>query len=207
MLNQISQVKRDKNKLFKQTVTLIENSNKIAENQLMIEKNFTELMKFKSIDNNRYKVNGFILMSILSTNFYYSKLEKLEQLIAVHMSLKDQENKFREQCKKDVTYLQKTCGDTKDCASIKEHSYVTEYDEFKQSINKIRLNLAKKNRACVLLTRQLDDVPRRFELTQYQRRFMELYNQGKEKLMFKKISKIRGTVFDLLRVPVEIILQ
>ncbi|XP_057323933.1 coiled-coil domain-containing protein 93 isoform X2 [Microplitis mediator] len=158
LLNQIPKVKRDKNKLFKQIETLIQNSNKISENQLIIEKNSTQLIKFKSIDNN-------------------SKLGKLEQLIAVHMSLKDQESKFREQCKKDVTYLQKTCGNTKDCASIKEQSYVTEYDEFKLSINKIRLNLAKKNRACVLLTRQLDDVPRRFELTQYQRRFMELYNQ------------------------------
>lgn len=119
---------------------------------------------------------------------YYSVIEKLEQLIAVHMSLKDQETKFREQCKKDLTYL-KTIYDTiENSASVTKQSHYKEYDEFKLSINKIRLTLAKKNRACVLLTRQLDNVPRRFELTQYQRRFMELYNQGKKERSIHRLK-------------------
>ena len=59
-----------------------------------------------------------------------------------------------------------------------EQSRVAEYHEVKEAINRTRLLLAKKNRAIASLTRQLDDVPGRSELTQYQRRFMELYNQG-----------------------------
>lgn len=42
----------------------------------------------------------------------------------------------------------------------------------------IRLQLAKKNRSIAALQRQLDEVPNRAELAQYQRRFLELYNQG-----------------------------
>lgn len=42
----------------------------------------------------------------------------------------------------------------------------------------MRLQLAKKNRAYVAINRQLDNIPDRTELAQYQRRFLELYNQG-----------------------------
>lgn len=42
----------------------------------------------------------------------------------------------------------------------------------------IRLQLAKKNRSIAALQRQIDEVPNRAELAQYQRRFLELYNQG-----------------------------
>lgn len=41
-----------------------------------------------------------------------------------------------------------------------------------------RLTLAKRNRVIAAYQRQLDDIPSRAELAQYQRRFLELYNQG-----------------------------
>ncbi|KAH0540211.1 coiled-coil domain-containing protein 93-like isoform X2 [Cotesia glomerata] len=157
-LNQVQKVKHDQSELLQKISRLIERIEKISENQSKIENNTSQLTNLKNFDNK-------------------SVIEKLEQLIAVHMSLKDQETKFREQCKKDLTYLQIICDTVENSASVTKQSHYKEYDEFKLSINKIRLTLAKKNRACVLLTRQLDDVPRRFELTQYQRRFMELYNQ------------------------------
>ena len=37
---------------------------------------------------------------------------------------------------------------------------------------------ARKNREIALLQRKIDEVPSRTELTQYQRRFIELYSQG-----------------------------
>ena len=37
---------------------------------------------------------------------------------------------------------------------------------------------ARKNREIALLQRKIDEVPSRTELAQYQRRFIELYNQG-----------------------------
>ena len=63
-------------------------------------------------------------------------------------------------------------------APMEEEDRVKEYEEQKEIITRVRLQLAKKNRIIASLTRQLDDVPGRSELTQYQRRFMELYNQG-----------------------------
>ena len=44
--------------------------------------------------------------------------------------------------------------------------------------------LAKRNRSIAALQRQLDEVPGRAELAQYQRRFLELYNQGKVIIMY-----------------------
>jgi hypothetical protein len=48
----------------------------------------------------------------------------------------------------------------------------------KLNLQGLRLQLAKKNRQSVAVQRQLDNVPDRTELSQYQRRFLELYNQG-----------------------------
>lgn len=49
----------------------------------------------------------------------------------------------------------------------------------KEKLQLVRLQLAKKNRAIVSIQRQIDNIPDRTELAQYQRRFLELYNQGK----------------------------
>lgn len=43
----------------------------------------------------------------------------------------------------------------------------------------MRRQLAKKTRQVEAMKRVIDDVPGRAELSQYQRRFIELYNQGK----------------------------
>lgn len=48
-----------------------------------------------------------------------------------------------------------------------------------EKLRVLRLHIAKKNRSIVSIQRKLDDVPSRAELAQYQRRFLELYNQGK----------------------------
>lgn len=48
----------------------------------------------------------------------------------------------------------------------------------KERLQALRLQLARKNRAIVSIERQLDNIPDRTELAQYQRRFIELYVQG-----------------------------
>lgn len=53
-----------------------------------------------------------------------------------------------------------------------------ELDEDMDRLKNYRLHVAKKSRAIAGLERQLDEVPSRAELAQYQRRFLELYNQG-----------------------------
>lgn len=52
-----------------------------------------------------------------------------------------------------------------------------EIDEEKEVLKNYRLQIAKTSRAIAGLERQLDEIPSRAELAQYQRRFLELYNQ------------------------------
>lgn len=49
----------------------------------------------------------------------------------------------------------------------------------KAQIQDLKLQIAKKNRSIVVMQRRLDAIPDRTELTQYQRRFHELYNESK----------------------------
>lgn len=102
----------------------------------------------------------------------------MEELLSVHEGLKEQEHNFREQCKSDLNHLRGILQEIENGAPAEEEDRIKEYQEQKESVARVRLQLAKKNRAIASLTRQLDDVPGRSELTQYQRRFMELYNQG-----------------------------
>lgn len=59
------------------------------------------------------------------------------------------------------------------------------FDQETTRLQHLRLQLAKKNRAIVSLQRQIDNIPDRTELAQYQRRFLELYNQGKQAIFYR----------------------
>lgn len=58
------------------------------------------------------------------------------------------------------------------------HEMQNTLDKEKERLLIIRMQLAKKNRAIVSIERKLDNIPDRTELSQYQRRFIELYSQG-----------------------------
>ena len=60
----------------------------------------------------------------------------------------------------------------------KYNAVVDQYNSFKTKIHGFRLKIAKKNREISLLQRKLDEIPSRTELSQYQKRFIELYNQS-----------------------------
>jgi len=53
-----------------------------------------------------------------------------------------------------------------------------ELDKIKIMIEVARAKLSKKARAVGLMKRKLDQIPDRAELAQYQRRFVELSNEG-----------------------------
>ena len=52
-----------------------------------------------------------------------------------------------------------------------------QFDGTSSKLKALKLKVAKKNREISTLKRKLDEVPSRNELTQYQKRFIELYNQ------------------------------
>lgn len=58
------------------------------------------------------------------------------------------------------------------------HDMQQTLEKEKERLQIIRMQLAKKNRAIISIERKLDNIPDRTELSQYQRRFIELYSQG-----------------------------
>uniref|UniRef100_A0A8B9GLC5 Coiled-coil domain-containing protein 93 n=2 Tax=Amazona collaria TaxID=241587 RepID=A0A8B9GLC5_9PSIT len=124
-----------------------------------------------------------------------SILQSLRALVAMNENLKSQEQEFKAHCRVSFSFLntenkpslrvfalQLSCY----CNSqlfwllkfqephkIIEQQYKTEKDK----LQKIRLLLARRNREIAILQRKIDEVPSRAELTQYQKRFIELYSQ------------------------------
>lgn len=49
----------------------------------------------------------------------------------------------------------------------------------RDALNEVRLKLAQRNREIAQIQRRLDDAPPQAELSQYQKRFVELYDQSK----------------------------
>nr|CAB3228779.1 coiled-coil domain-containing protein 93-like [Phallusia mammillata] len=111
-------------------------------------------------------------------------LQKLRSLVAMNENLKQQEAQFKQQCKEEASQLQNQIDELivqiNTVTSVeKENLTVVEKQciEDSEKLDKIRFLLAAKNRSVASLARKIDEVPTRAELTQYQRRFVELYNQ------------------------------
>lgn len=106
-------------------------------------------------------------------------VKEVEDLVILNDNLRTQELQFREHCKKELSSLHVLIEETKKAKTpvVNDELNEQEVKEAGQRLKAVRLQLAKKNRTIVSLQRQLDDVPSRAELAQYQRRFLELYNQ------------------------------
>ncbi|XP_077176398.1 coiled-coil domain-containing protein 93 isoform X1 [Paroedura picta] len=110
-------------------------------------------------------------------------LQKLRALVAMNESLKGQEQEFRSHCREEMARLQQNIeslkaeaaenGEEKEPTKIIDQQYKME----REKLQKIRLLLARRNREIAILQRKIDEVPSRAELTQYQKRFIELYGQ------------------------------
>ncbi|NXK80107.1 CCD93 protein, partial [Amazona guildingii] len=112
-----------------------------------------------------------------------SILQSLRALVAMNENLKSQEQEFKAHCREEMERLQQSIenlkaeavenGEEQEPNKIIEQQYKTEKDK----LQKIRLLLARRNREIAILQRKIDEVPSRAELTQYQKRFIELYSQ------------------------------
>ncbi|XP_018304070.1 coiled-coil domain-containing protein 93 isoform X2 [Mycetomoellerius zeteki] len=165
--------------LQKQKTTLQSRVRKLTKERDSLSDKLTEIVeKVKEYRARREIIErSFKKIREIGINDNDSTFKRLEELLSVHEGLKEQEHNFREQCKSDLNLLRGMLQEIENGAPMEEEDRVKEYEEQKEIITRVRLQLAKKNRIIASLTRQLDDVPGRSELTQYQRRFMELYNQ------------------------------
>ncbi|XP_073711444.1 coiled-coil domain-containing protein 93 isoform X1 [Misgurnus anguillicaudatus] len=111
-------------------------------------------------------------------------LEKLRALVSMNENLKHQEQTFRSHCREEMTRLQQNIEELKmeygdDGDDKKEMNVLIDqqYGADREKLQKIRLLMARRNREIAILQRKIDEVPSRAELTQYQKRFIELYSQ------------------------------
>ncbi|XP_064386221.1 coiled-coil domain-containing protein 93-like [Halichondria panicea] len=111
-------------------------------------------------------------------------LQQLRALVAMNENLKKQELQFKAHCKDEKGRLDDAirrleAGDV-DIVSEEDDRMTAirqHYQADSERLTKIKALQARKNREIALLQRKIDEVPSRTELSQYQRRFIELYNQ------------------------------
>ncbi|XP_054471730.1 coiled-coil domain-containing protein 93, partial [Anoplopoma fimbria] len=113
-----------------------------------------------------------------------SLLEQLGALVTTNENLKQQEQEFRTHCREEMARLQQNIEELKmvsgqDTEEEKERNQLIDkqYNTDREKLQKIRLLMARRNREIAILQRKIDEVPSRAELTQYQKRFIELYSQ------------------------------
>lgn len=130
-------------------------------------------------------------------------IEHLKSLIAENESLKKQERDFRAKCKEEKSRLEteieelEASGGSVSSSKDQERTQLIErqHEIDKAKHQKLQIMLARKNRDIATLQRKIDEVPTRAELSQYQRRFVELYNQVAHKL---KETKQFYTLYNIL---------
>ena len=109
-------------------------------------------------------------------------------------TLKKQKSEFKQFCREEKQRLEKQIEDlsnqTTDTEDETEVS--TEVQDYEERHSKLKLQLADLNKKVAKLQRKFDDIPTRAELSQYQKRFIELYNQGIQRfsLRFTHVQEV-----------------
>lgn len=105
-------------------------------------------------------------------------LEHVKGLVEKNEKLKQDEMQFKEKCRQEAARLQTEIEKANQIEPIADIEMIENklVDE-QEKLQTLRLQLAKQNRAILSVQKQLDNIPDRTELAQYQRRFIELYNQ------------------------------
>ncbi|XP_058803003.1 coiled-coil domain-containing protein 93 isoform X2 [Phymastichus coffea] len=163
--------------LLKQIFILKNKIEKLIQDKLGLNREVHHVMNHLYEIRNKKIVMNFQIIENLEMHQNKELLRMMEVLLIIYDGLKNQENKFRERCRINLLTLKKLSENTQKEQPYKENNFALEHENQKVVINQLRLQLARKNRLIATLTRQLDDVPCRSELFQYQRRFMELYNE------------------------------
>jgi hypothetical protein len=82
-------------------------------------------------------------------------------------------------CREEKSRLEKQIEEMANQTDTEDENEVeTEVKTYSEKHSKLKLQLADLNKNCSQMQRKFDDIPSRAELSQYQKRFIELYNQG-----------------------------
>jgi chromosome segregation ATPase len=125
-------------------------------------------------------------LDALETDENRPVLAKLKQLVALNESLRAHEAAFRRSCAAELTRLKALIAEAEqkaraaaDEGGLAEREALLAEAEAKDARKREQLENALAERRCAIAAaeRQLDAVPSRVEMQQYQRQFVELYQQ------------------------------
>jgi len=104
---------------------------------------------------------------------------RLKKLVAINEALKKQEADFKLNCKRQLDELKEMIAklETTTEESLKLKQVEKTFAVYQDKLKKVKMLLSKKNRDIQQIQRKIDDIPSRSELTQYEKRFKELYLQ------------------------------
>lgn len=108
------------------------------------------------------------------------EIEEKKNLSHILESLKRQKSEFKAHCREEKMRLEKEIEEMMKQSDNEddEGEIETELTAQRDKNSKVKLQLGLKSKEIAKLQRRLDDIPSRAELSQYQKRFIELYNQG-----------------------------
>lgn len=190
-LGQAAAYKRQKQNLLKQKTEIDE---KAIEVNVAISTYAEQLSLTEEERDDALNYNTQLLSEIDKLNLKESssssqpELIMLKNLIMLNDSLKAQEAAFKASCKsqmQDYTARIKDIDETLDEnteENRKLHDIEDMYEKVMLKYNRLRQLLAETNIDISNTSRTIDDIPTRTELLQYERRFVELYQQVAWKL-------------------------
>lgn len=143
------------------------------------------LNKFKEYNEQVQQKITDMQTQVQNENVDQSVLDKLESLISLNESFKKQEADFKLNCQKQLQELKESiqslelaANNTNDPTVQLQQAYNNDLEKMK----KIKKLAAKRNRELAIIQCKIDEIPSRTELSQYERRFTELYSQISTKL-------------------------
>merc|ERR1719499_1496823 len=117
-------------------------------------------------------------------------LGKLKALVQMNEALKAQERAFKQNCKKQLGELQQLVKSVESGEDDEDSQRIAKIEEMftvdKKKYDKVRKVLATRNQDISRIRRKIDGFPSRAELLQYEKRFVELYEQSTELLKENK---------------------
>ncbi|KAF7495607.1 Coiled-coil domain-containing protein 93 [Sarcoptes scabiei] len=154
-----------------------------------------------SSDTERLKIIE-IKTSELETNEDEDRLEKvrLSELLKV---LRKQKSQLKQQCREEKERLERQIKSIEsnrlDEEQRKERleNIDQKLKHYQKQFDTVRKELSSINKRHAIIQRKFDDIPNRTELAQYQKRFLELYNQLSNKhVETKKFYTLYNTLSD-----------
>ncbi|OQR81463.1 hypothetical protein THRCLA_11709 [Thraustotheca clavata] len=112
-----------------------------------------------------------------ASNQTSSDLATLRELISHHTNLKLQESEFKSKCQEELIQLQKQVQDLTESQDKRLNKLDEKYKVLAAKRDQLKQELAVEVRGVLSTLRLIDDIPCKIELIQYEKRFMELYDE------------------------------